>query len=183
LYVILSDGMGTGDEAAKYAGDAVRILERFLRSGVKPETAVRMLNDLMLLKNEDDTGCATVDLVCINLFTGEARMFKYGAAPSYLRNGRAVRRVKGKSMAAGLGVPPHDAPDQLRMELKAGSLAVIVSDGVTAGLDDNWLCDAVAAYDGDSPRTLAVSLIDKAAEKFGAEDDMTAIAIAVSERT
>ena len=182
LYVILSDGMGSGDHAAKYSSDAVRILERFLRSGVQPETAVRMLNDLMLLKNEDDTGCATVDLVCINLFTGTARMFKYGAAPSYLRNGKAVRRIKGKSMAAGLGVPPHDAPDQLKMELKAGSLAVIVSDGVTVGLDDKWLCDAISEYDGDNPKALAVSVIDKATVQFGSEDDMTAIAIAVTER-
>ncbi len=183
LYVILSDGMGTGDEAAKYSSDAVRILERFLRSGVQPETAVRMLNDLMLLKNEDDTGCATVDLVCINLFTGSARMFKYGAAPSYLRNAKTVRRIKGKSMAAGLGVPPHDAPDQLKMELKSGSLAVIVSDGVTAGLDDNWLCETISEFNGDNPRSLAVSLVDKAAGKFGTEDDMTVIAIAVAERS
>ena len=183
LYVILSDGMGTGKEAAKYSGDTVRILERFLRSGVQPETAVRMLNDLMLLKNEDDTGCATIDLVCINLFTGSARMFKYGAAPSYLRNGKSVRRIKGKSMAAGLGVPPHDAPDELKMELKSGSLAVIVSDGVTAGLDDSWICDTISEYDGDNPKALAITLIETAAEKFGTEDDMTAIAISVTERS
>ncbi|WP_143162266.1 SpoIIE family protein phosphatase [Sporobacter termitidis] len=182
LYVVLSDGMGTGDQAARYSGDAVRILERFLRSGVAPETAVRLLNDLMLLKNEDDTGCATVDLVCINLFTGSARMFKYGAAPSYLRHGSTVRRMKGKSLAAGLGVPPHDAPDQLKMELKAGSAAVIVSDGVTAGLEDDWLCEHIAKYEGKEPRELAASIIEAASPKVGAEDDMTVIAIFVTER-
>ncbi len=182
LYVILSDGMGTGDQAARYAGSAVRILERFLRSGVAPETAVRMLNDLLLLKNEDDTICTTVDLVCINLFTGAARLFKYGAAPSYQRGTSGVRRIKGKSMAAGLGVPPNDAPDQLKMELRAGSLAVIVSDGVTAGLDDQWLCRAIADFDGTDPRELASSLVETASKKFSAEDDMTVIAIAVSER-
>jgi stage II sporulation protein E len=183
LYVILSDGMGTGDHAARYSGDAVRILERFLRSGVAPETAVRILNDLMLLKNEDDTGCATVDLVCINLFSGSSRMFKYGAAPSYLRHGRTVRRVKGKSLAAGLGIPPHDAPDQLKMELHPGSAAVIVSDGVTAGNDDSWLCEAISKFEGDEPRELAGSIIETAVAKNGAEDDMTVIAIFVSERT
>jgi stage II sporulation protein E len=183
LYVILSDGMGTGDHAARYSGDAVRILERFLRSGVAPETAVRILNDLMLLKNEDDTGCATVDLVCINLFSGSSRMFKYGAAPSYLRHGRTVRRVKGKSLAAGLGIPPHDAPDQLKMELRPGSAAVIVSDGVTAGNDDSWLCEAISKFEGDEPRELAGSIIETAVAKNGAEDDMTVIAIFVSERT
>lgn len=182
LYVILSDGMGSGDQAARYSGDAVRILERFLRSGVAPETAVRMLNDLMLLKNEDDTGCATVDLVCINLFTGSARMFKYGAAPSYLRNGGMIRRMKGKSMAAGLGLPPHDAPDHLKMDLKAGSLAVIVSDGVAAGNDDKWLCEKISDFDGENPKDLAVSIINQAAEKPDTEDDMTVIVIKVSER-
>jgi stage II sporulation protein E len=182
LYVLLSDGMGSGDQAAKYASDAVRILERFLRSGVAPETAVRMLNDLMLLKNEDDTGCATVDLVSLNLFTGETRMFKYGAAPSYLRGGSTVRRIKGKSMAAGLGIPPHDAPDMLRMELKAGSLAVIVSDGITGGQDDAWLCDLITDFEGEAPRELANEIIGEASKKLGCEDDMTVIAITVTER-
>jgi stage II sporulation protein E len=182
LYVLLSDGMGSGDQAAKYSSDAVRILERFLRAGVAPETAVRMLNDLMLLKNEDDTGCVTVDLVSLNLFTGAARMFKYGAAPSYLRSGSTVRRIKGRSMAAGLGVPPHDAPDLLKMELKAGSLAVIVSDGITGGMDDGWLCEMLSAYEGDNPRELAGAIIKTASEKLGNEDDMTVISIAVTER-
>lgn len=182
LYVILSDGMGSGDMAATYSGDAVRILERFLCAGVEPDTAVRMLNDLMLLKNEDDTICATVDLVCINLFTGATRMFKYGAAPSYLYNGGGVRRIKGKSMAAGLGIPPYDSPDQLKMQLRSGSLAVIVSDGVTGGLDDTWLCEMISAFDGQEPRALAISIVEAASEKFSAEDDMTAITILVADR-
>lgn len=182
LYVILSDGMGSGNQAAKYSSDAVRILERFLRSGVAPETAVRMLNDLMLLKNEDDTGCATVDLICLNLFTGSARMFKYGAAPSYLKHGKSVRRVKGRSLAAGLGLPPHDAPDQLKMELKPGTAAVIVSDGVAAGADDAWLCETISSFEGDEPKKLAGAIVDAAVAKNGAEDDMTVITIFVSER-
>lgn len=182
LYVLLSDGMGTGDQAARYSSDAVRILERFLRSGVAPETAVRILNDLMFLKNETDTSCVTVDLVCLDLFSGTTRMFKYGAAPSYLRSGSTVRRMKGRSMAAGLGIPPHDAPDQLKMDLKAGSLAVIVSDGVTGGRDDEWLCQMIASFDGDDPRELAGAIVDKASGLLGREDDMTVIAIAVTER-
>ncbi len=109
-------------------------------------------------------------------------MFKYGAAPSYLRRGSSVRRIKGKSLAAGLGVPPHDAPDQLKMDLKADSMAVIISDGVTAGLDDGWLCELVSKFEGQDPRELAGLIIDTASEKFGAEDDMTVIVICVSER-
>ena len=183
LYVILSDGMGSGAEAAQYSGDAVRILERFLRSGVAAETAVRMLNDLLLLKNETELGCATVDLFCINLFTGEMRMFKYGAAPSYLKQGGSVKRMRGKSLAAGLGTPPNDAPDSLTMDMKAGSVAVIVSDGVTSGMEDAWLEDAIMQYEGANPRELSGKIVETASEKFKAEDDMTVIAIQISYRT
>ena len=183
LYVILSDGMGTGELAARYSSDAVRILERFLRSGVAAEAAVRMLNDLLLLKNEDETGCATVDLVSINLFTGEANMFKYGAAPSYLRQEDSIRRVRGKSLAAGLGMPPLNAPDHVKMELKPGSVAVMVSDGIVSGADDGWLEDKLMDFaGGENPRDLSKAIIDEAVEKSGKEDDMTVIAIQVSKR-
>ena len=84
LCVILSDGMGAGEDAAGESGEAVRILERFLRSGVDPAAAMKVLNSVMLLKSGDDWGCATADLMCVDLFTGEADFYKYGAAPSYI---------------------------------------------------------------------------------------------------
>jgi len=183
LYVILSDGMGTGELAARCSGDTVRILERFLRSGVKAEMAMRMLNDLFLLKNEDDTGCATIDLVSIDLFSGKANMFKYGAAPSYLRHDDTVRRVRGKSLAVGLGMPPHNAPDHVKMELQPGSIAVMVSDGVISGAGDSWLEDIISDFEaGNNPRKLSKTIIDQAFRKYGKDDDMTVIAIQVSLR-
>lgn len=182
LHVILSDGMGTGEAAAYYSSDAVRVLERFIRAGVSSETAVRMLNDLMLLKNEDDIGCATVDLFSINLFSGETKMFKYGAAPSYLRRGKEVRRVRGKSLAVGLGMPPNDAPDKLKMDLSPGSLAVIISDGVIDGEDDEWLRTLISGWEGTIPRELSTQIVDAAARNTGSSDDMTAIVIHVTER-
>lgn len=183
LHVILSDGMGSGEAAARYSSDAVRILERFIRAGVAAETAVRMLNDLMLLKNEDDTGCATVDLFSINLFSGETKMYKYGAAPSYLRRAGEVRRVKGKSLAAGLGAPPHDTPDRLKMDLCPGAVAVIISDGVLDSADDEWLRQLILQWDGSLPRELSTRIVDAAiARSGGEEDDMTVIVIQVTER-
>ena len=79
--LILSDGMGTGEDAAAESVEAVEILERFLRSGVEPATAMKILNSVMLLRNGDEWGFATVDLMCVDLFTGETSFYKYGAAP------------------------------------------------------------------------------------------------------
>ena len=83
LCVILSDGMGTGSEAAKESAEIVGILEKFLRSGADPAVAMKLLNSVMLLRGGDDSwGYATVDLMCVDLFSGETCFYKYGAAPS-----------------------------------------------------------------------------------------------------
>jgi len=183
LFIILSDGMGTGEQAAKYSADAVRILESFIRAGIAPQTSVKILSDMMLLKNEDDSGCATVDLICINLFSGAASLYKYGAAPSYFCGGGSeIKRVSATGFAAGLALTSGELPDRFEMELRPGSTAVMVSDGVTNGLDDRWLADLITGRGGESPRELARQIVSRARDKFGSEDDMTAFVIAVEER-
>ena len=42
----------------------------------------------------------TVDLLSIDLFSGEARIYKYGAAPSYLKRG-GDEALHGWALAAG----------------------------------------------------------------------------------
>jgi len=110
-------------------------------------------------------------------------MFKYGAAPSYLRHDDTIRRVRGKSLAVGLGTPPHNAPDHVKMELQPGSIAVMVSDGVISGTGDSWLEDIISDFEGGkNPRKLSKAIIDQAFKKSGKDDDMTVIAIQVSLR-
>ena len=182
LCVILSDGMGTGPEAAVESSAAVKILEEFLRSGVEPETAMRLLNAVVMLKNGDEWGYATVDLCCVDLFTGQTSFYKYGAAPSYIKTGRAIRRIKGKSMAAGLMTGEGGAPDVVRMKLRPGNVALIASDGVLAEDNDQWLRDVLAGSDGQDMKTLSLHALQAARERFGSSDDMTAMAIRVEER-
>lgn len=182
LCVILSDGMGTGEEAAKESVAAVRILERFLRSGVEPSTAMKILNSVMLLKNGEDWGYATVDLVCIDLFTGEACFYKYGAAPSYVRSGKMIRRVRCENFAAGMCVGEGGMPDVVRMRLKPGSLAVIASDGVLAEKNDAWLRAMMSSFDGTDTKALAKHALESAMNQYGCEDDMTVLAVYVDKR-
>lgn len=183
LCVILSDGMGSGEEAAKESIEVVRILERFLRSGVRPATAMKMLNSVMLLKNGDDWGYATVDLMCIDLFTGEACFYKYGAAPSYVRNGKNIRRVRGQSMAAGIISGEGAVPDIVRMKLRPGSLALIASDGVLVEEDDTWLKTMLTEWKGKDTKALAAEAMKNAVKQYGCEDDMTVLAVSIEKRT
>ncbi len=181
LCVILSDGMGTGKPAARESIEAIAILERFLRSGVEPATAMKILNSVMLLRNGDEWGFATVDLICIDLFSGEAGFYKYGAAPSYVKNGKTVRRVSGESMAAGL-LGDGAMPDVVRMKLKPGSLAVIASDGVITGDDDAWLKEIMQNGDEKDTKALAREVLRRAEDEYGDADDMTVLAIRMEAR-
>ena len=141
-----------------------------LRTGVAPLDALRILNGTYLLRGD---GCfSTVDLLHIDLTSGEAELLKWGAAPSYLRCGDTVKKLGTASLPPGVGVGGDHAPERYRLSLRGGEMLVLVSDG--AGDAES----AVAGFAGDSPRELAALLI----AGLPAEDDMTAVAVALAPR-
>ncbi len=182
LCVILSDGCGTGAKAAQESNNAIKVLERFLRAGIEPETALKILNSVMLVRNNDGTMFTTIDLLCVDLFSGEAKIFKYGAAPSYIKFGEEVTRVDCDTLAAGLSIDSIKNPDCSRFLLKEGSFIIIASDGVATSIDDGWLTKAAAEYSGNSARELSMKLLDEAVKKYGKEDDMTVLSILLQKR-
>lgn len=77
-YVLLCDGMGTGEPAAGLSADCVHLLGDLLRAGVAPLDALRILNGTYLLRGD---GCfSTVDLLHIDLTSGEAELLKWGGS-------------------------------------------------------------------------------------------------------
>ncbi len=168
-YVILCDGMGTGEEAAQCSGETLRLLERLLRSGIAPEQALRILNSCEILRGA--TCFATVDLLQVHLPTGEATIFKWGAAASYLRDGDEVKKIGTVTTPPGVGVGGEHAPERYELSLKGGEMLVLVSDGA-GGMETEA---NIAAFRGDSPQELAALLI----AGMPAQDDMTAVAISL----
>lgn len=183
LCVILADGMGSGEEAAKESINAVKTLEAFLRAGVDPAVAMKILNSVLLLKNGEDWGYSTIDLMCVDLFSGETCFYKYGAAPSFVRNGKTIRRVRCESLAAGICAGEGSAPDIVRMKLKPGNVALIASDGVLVEQSDAWLREMLLNSDTTDTKALAKETLKAAVRQFGCEDDMTVLAVRVDERS
>lgn len=182
LCVILSDGLGTGTEAAKESTTVVELLEKFLRCGVPPASSMKILNSVMLLKNRDSWGYATVDLMCIDLFSGESCFYKYGAAPSYVKTARGIRKIKGTSLSAGMGTGEQNAPDVVRMMLRPGNVAVIASDGVTAGKTDEEMKTLIETYGTGDMKTLARQVLMAAEQDNEQSDDMTVLTVRLEER-
>ena len=184
LYVLLCDGMGSGAPAQRESTLAVRLLEQFLRAGVRPENALRTLNSALALRNDQAAGgFTTIDLLRVDLFTGEACVYKYGAAPTYVKKGAAVSRITGAALPAGLTSGDGAAPDTTSLHLESGDCVLLVTDGVAGGEGDQWIRDKLAAFNGGSPRELAQAILDESTAQVGAAaDDRTVLALRLTRR-
>ncbi len=181
LYVILSDGMGSGEGAAEDSGEVISMLEKFLRAGIGAESAMRLVGATMQIKNERALSSASIDLLGVNLFTGEADIFKFGAAPTFVKNAAGVSVYKGDSLSAGLRGDRENLPDHLCTRLEAGSTAIIVSDGVTGGEDTEWLSLELEKEKAPG-REFARRVLEEAGRRSGCSDDMTVITVNVEKR-
>jgi len=108
--------------------------------------------------------------------------FKYGAAPSYVRSGKTVRRVRSENLAAGLCADESNLPDIVKMRLKPGGIALIASDGVIAETNDTWMRTLLTEYEDGDAKQLARQALQTAYSLYGAGDDMTVLAVRLEKR-
>ncbi len=170
-FVLLCDGMGTGNGAAAEACAAIRVLKTLLQSGVKPAEAMQLLNGIYILR--DDGGFSTVDLLQTDLTTGEARLYKWGAAPSYLKRRGMVEKIGTASPPPGLGVGETHRPEGARLSLSRGEMLVLVSDGAGGELAERF----IRQYSGLSPMELAAGVVS--CSELQGDDDRTAAVLAL----
>lgn len=178
LYFLLCDGMGSGLLARQESELTVRLLEKFLLAGVQLPTALRTLDQALILRGEETGGFSTVDLLELDLYAGTGALYKLGAAPSYLKHGGGIRRLSGRSLPAGVGEADAPPPEPIRFQLGPGDCLVLLTDGVVDE-DDQWLKEALSAFDGDSPADLAQALVDHEPED---QDDKTALVLRIGLR-
>ncbi len=101
MFFIISDGMGSGSRAAVESRMTVSLLTRLLKAGIGSGAAVRLINLLMASKSSDEI-FATVDLLCLNLFTGKTDIIKLGAAQTFIKTGGSVKTIESFSNPAGI---------------------------------------------------------------------------------
>lgn len=124
-YVLLCDGMGTGADARRESQEASEFLKRLLTLGYPAEYALRTLNSMAVLREKG--ACATVDLLQIQLDTGRAVLYKWGAAPSYLLHRGQVRKIGTAGPPPGLSQRQRETTD--RLSLSGGEALILLSDG------------------------------------------------------
>lgn len=178
LIAVLSDGMGTGGRAAVDGAMTSAMAESLLKAGVGFDSMLETVNSALIAKSGDES-LATMDLVCVDLFTGKTEFRKAGAACTILRRGRRTEVIEASSVPVGIMPGVEFAASQ--RELSPGDLLVMVSDGVVAA-GSEWLVDMAADWDEDeNPNLLAQRVTEEAKKRRsdGHEDDMTALVLVV----
>lgn len=198
--IILSDGMGRGEAAAMESSLAVKTLANLIEAGFDVEIALRTLNSILLLKSEDEI-FSTVDIGIFDKTSGKLKLYKIGAASTFIKRGEKVSAVK--MAALPMGIVDGLKIDFVSLKLQPGDQIVMVSDGVTdsaryaegaagtasadggAGTDNGcaWLCEAVRSIKSKDPNTMADLIINKAVENYGVreKDDLTVISAVIKD--
>ncbi len=174
LFLLLCDGMGSGEAAREESSRAAKLIERFLQAGMDPEEAVATVASALALRGED-MGSTTVDLLSIDLFSGRCCVHKQGAAPTYVRRDRQIKCAVGASPPVGIFSKVQ--PDAHKFRGETGDWIVLVTDGILCGREDGWLRSLLSSYEGTSPGELAERILAQAQQLHQEEDDGTVIAV------
>lgn len=171
---IISDGMGSGGLAALESKMAVSLLSKLIKYGFSYESALSVVNWALMVKSDDEM-LTTLDMLSVDLYSGEGRILKAGAPSSFIRRGENVQEIEFAS--SPIGILKNASFESSKVKLAEGDLAVLVSDGAVMG-DSSWLKHEISLFNGDLDcfvKNLAKKA--KARRPTGQEDDVTVMAV------
>lgn len=126
LLLVISDGMGVGEEAHESSQAACNLMARMVETGFDLPLAGRLANLVMQRQGQDDR-FVTLDVALVDLRSGQGALLKMGGAPSYLKRGKDVTPLYSPSWPAGI-LPVVRAETQ-EFTLGPGDLLLMASDG------------------------------------------------------
>lgn len=185
-YSIISDGMGSGSEAAESAEIAASLVKSLLSCEIDKELAVRMVGSA--LRRREVECFATIDMLEMDLMTGAATFLKNGAACSYIAREGSVYCVSARSMP--VGIIAEAAPEQVRFSLRDGDTVIMTSDGVAQDAEDGaWLIELIERDPLLEPKALADAILEEAVKRASgsspfselpSHDDMSVVITRIS---
>lgn len=180
--VVLSDGMGSGGQAAQESTAAVNMLSRCLTAGLSLAAAVKAVNALLQTGKEN---FAAVDLVIVDRFDGTAEFLKIGAPPSFIKRVREVGVVDAPHVP--LGILPQVEARSCTCHLQNGDVLVLVSDGLLVPSHhgtprQGGVVNTLRRLGDLPPQQMAEKLLAQAAAETLAPDDMTVVVLQVKQQ-
>ncbi len=183
MVAMISDGMGSGEQACHDSCAVIEFMEKFMEAGFSKEKALIMVNGALFSQNPGEN-LTTLDICSIDLFNGEADFIKAGAAASFLKRGMHVEEIAADTLP--LGSVEEISSMQLMVQLCNADMLVMVSDGVTDALGEfgiSRLKNLLAKTNYVNPKELSDYLLKCAIGSQGGHirDDMTVLAMYINQ--
>ena len=179
-YAFISDGMGSGHEAAMTSGICSLFLQKMLGAGNRCETVLQMLNGFLRNKGSGSLHecSATVDLMALDLLLGQASFYKCGAAPTYILRDGSLFKIRSKTLP--IGILKKSDQKKTDLEIHPSDVIVMVSDGVTQGREEcPWLFDLLRQNVERLGIEATADRIVQRAKDEGSTDDLSVLILRV----
>lgn len=182
----LSDGMGTGQRAFNQSKAAIGLLEQFMETGFDKDTAIRLINSILVLKSDDDS-FATIDLCAVDLYDGKVEFVKIGAVPTFIKRPRRIEVIRTVSLPAG--ILSTIETELVCKNVDNGDFIIMVSDGIIDSFKqeeggEQTLIKFIEDIDNINPQAIADSILSEACSRCENKpvDDMTVLVAKVWKR-
>lgn len=177
--VALSDGMGSGQKAATQSKTAISLLEQFMDAGFDKDTAVNLINSILVLKSNEES-FTTIDLTIVDLYEGEAEFLKIGAVPTFIKREDTVETVRTVSLPAGIF--SNIDTELIHKKIGSGDFVIMMTDGIIdafkkEGRYEDNLVSFIQSIKTINPQVMADTILDEAYRLSEGipDDDMTVL--------
>lgn len=176
--VIIADGMGNGESAAKDSNSLIEAMEELLMAGFDKEMSIRLVNSYLSDKNRGET-FTTLDMMLVDLHTGYGKIYKQGAATTFIRRGEWLEMVKSTSLP--VGVVEGAVCEKCSKKFYSNDVIIMVSDGVLESIifenKEDYMKELLLEIDMDHPEDIAGEIVDRIRSLSGnrLRDDATII--------
>ncbi len=177
FYALICDGMGTGTNAAVASSLAVSLFEKLIKAGFGIIPSIKTVNSALISKSGDECS-VTLDLACVDLYTGHCEFYKCGAADSLVKKHNKIVNIGFSTMP--LGILSECDIKNGGGSLSDGDVIVMCSDGVRE--EDYYpLRKELKGFGGGSVRNFTTSVSELIRRNQPPKnDDMTVLTLALT---
>lgn len=176
--LLIADGMGNGESASRDSNQLIDSLEELLNAGFDKEMSIKVVNSYLADKNKGES-FSTLDMMLIDLYSGCGRIYKQGAATTFIKRGEWIELIKSTSLP--VGVVSDAICEKCMKKLYSGDMIVMVSDGLLESIifenKEDYMKELILTSDASSADDLADAIVDniKALGGNRLKDDATII--------
>ena len=178
IFFFLADGVGSGREAGLRSEKVVDFMEKFLAAGYPKETAIQILNGL-ILQDGQEAAMSTLDMCDMNLYKGVCEFSKIGAAASYHKRDYLVEKIWIENLPLGaFGTMDLNVA---RRRLDEGDYIIMMTDGIVESLitfgQEERLMEYISKLSIKNPREMAQKILQYCIGvcRGNIQDDMTVL--------